>query len=150
MVDGLAALSVLYKISENPNDNLAPIIDNLDQIMVAENEKKPVKVFRLDQLLPTDRSRFYRYDGSLTTPTCNEVVTWTVFQQKQHISESQIERFRKLKDTDGSALSFNYRPVQEKHGRKIKLVASGAEGHQISSLIFILPFLVCPNVFYFI
>lgn len=36
-------------------------------------------------LLPTDRS-FYRYNGSLTTPPCVEVVTWSVFQQPIEMS----------------------------------------------------------------
>ncbi|KAG7273072.1 hypothetical protein CRUP_010044 [Coryphaenoides rupestris] len=36
----------------------------------------------LDDLLgAVDRSFYYRYNGSLTTPTCNPVVVWTVFRE---------------------------------------------------------------------
>jgi len=33
-----------------------------------------------------DMDAFYRYQGSLTTPGCNEVVRWTVFQDTMKIN----------------------------------------------------------------
>lgn len=46
-------------------------------------------------LLPASR-RFFRYQGSLTTPPCSEGVLWTVFQQPIELSESQIRKFAAL------------------------------------------------------
>ena len=37
-----------------------------------------------------DKSDYYRYFGSLTTPGCNEVVQWTVFKQPIQISANQV------------------------------------------------------------
>ncbi len=42
------------------------------------------------ELLPSDTSKFYRYMGSLTTPTCNQVVVWTLFEDTVKISENQV------------------------------------------------------------
>ena len=52
--------------------------------------------FPLVNLLPTDKTKYYRYNGSLTTPTCNEAVTWTVFNDPVKISQAQVIFFSVL------------------------------------------------------
>jgi carbonic anhydrase len=56
-----------------------------------ENKVGGVKIDAAD-LLPADRS-FYRYPGSLTTPICNEVVTWVVMKNPIELSEAQIAEY---------------------------------------------------------
>lgn len=54
-------------------------------------DSKFVNAFSLQNLLPQSNLRsFYRYNGSLTTPGCNEVVVWTVFTQPIYVSETQV------------------------------------------------------------
>ena len=49
-----------------------------------------IQAFEFDSLLPIDKTKFYRYNGSLTTPGCFEVVTWTVFKDPVAISQAQV------------------------------------------------------------
>uniref|UniRef100_A0A8C4QWL3 Carbonic anhydrase n=1 Tax=Eptatretus burgeri TaxID=7764 RepID=A0A8C4QWL3_EPTBU len=86
----------------------------------------------LAALLPDvhQRGRFARYQGSLTTPSCDEAVVWTVFLQPISISLSQMEAFRNVQATESSSfpqrsMMNNNRPVQPVFGRSI-LIASSA------------------------
>ncbi|XP_044034699.1 carbonic anhydrase XVb [Siniperca chuatsi] len=46
-----------------------------------------------DLLVGVDRTRYYRYLGSLTTPACNEAVVWTVFKDSIKVSKDLIDLF---------------------------------------------------------
>lgn len=54
-------------------------------------------------LLPSSRS-FYRYAGSLTTPPCSEVVTWTVYAVPITCSQEQIDTFAALYPANARAV----------------------------------------------
>lgn len=56
----------------------------------------------LEDLIPDDADSFFRYDGSLTTPECNESVIWTVFETPIAISERQVFTSDLLKNLWGS------------------------------------------------
>jgi len=78
---------------------------------------------KLNQFLPSTGAgdQYTYYQGSLTTPTCNEIVLWTVFTNKILISESQLAKFRTLKDSDGTVIQDNFRPPQPLNGRTVYL-----------------------------
>jgi carbonic anhydrase len=78
-----------------------------------ENKVAGVKINAMD-LLPADRS-FYRYPGSLTTPICNEVVTWYVMKNPIELSEAQIAEYtRHYHNTARPLQPVNDRPVSER------------------------------------
>jgi carbonic anhydrase len=79
-----------------------------------------VSGFDLRRMLPSNRD-FYSYDGSLTTPACDEGVRWSVMRASISMSADQIQRFRAL----FSGPEFpegNARPVQPRNGRTVLLV----------------------------
>jgi len=64
-----------------------------------------------NRLLPA-RRRYYRYEGSLTTPPCSETVNWLVLAERITVAETDIARFAKL-------YPMNARPVQNRNRRFI-------------------------------
>lgn len=88
--DGLTVLGVLYQRYESDNQFLQAIVEAVREIPDYNNKRalsRPIDVFRL---LPANRESFYRYQGSLTTPPCAEVVNWIVFHHLQTISHQQV------------------------------------------------------------
>jgi len=57
-----------------------------------------------NKFLPKSKARF-RYEGSLTTPPCSEIVDWNVFEQPIQVAEADINAFVKL-------FPMNARPLQ--------------------------------------
>jgi len=117
--DGLAVLGVMFEISENDNPALTPLLAKIASIVTSGANTKATDMYAMSSLLPKDVSRFYRYSGSLTTPTCNEIVTWTVFDEAIPISKTQMAVLRTMKDSLALPLVDNFRPPQPLNDRKI-------------------------------
>eukprot|EP00961_Rhodomonas_salina_P191926 2589997-Rhodomonas_salina.1 len=64
---------------------------------------------------------FYSYAGSLTTPTCNPVVTWVVMSKVMKIPRSALDLFQdKTVDSEGHKVTrSNFRPLQARGGRSV-------------------------------
>uniref|UniRef100_A0A3Q1J7E8 Carbonic anhydrase n=1 Tax=Anabas testudineus TaxID=64144 RepID=A0A3Q1J7E8_ANATE len=68
-----------------------------------------------DLLVRVDRTKYYRYLGSLTTPTCNEAVVWTVFKDSIKVSKDLIDLFSTtlhFSDTTSPFMTNVYRSIQ--------------------------------------
>ena len=78
-------------------------------------EAAPSAVGALDPgaLLPEGRG-YFRYQGSLTTPPCSEVVSWVVMTESISVSQAQVDAFAAL-------YPMNARPVQPLNEREIRL-----------------------------
>ena len=121
--DGLAVVAVLYELSEEDNKALSAVTDVVQNIRSKGLKFQADKKVSLKSFLPSDTSGFYRYSGSLTTPTCDEVVTWSVLHQTNTVSENQLHQLRNIMDSDGFTMGNNFRSSQPLNSRKV--VASG-------------------------
>ncbi|XP_068439575.1 uncharacterized protein [Clinocottus analis] len=69
----------------------------------------------IDDLLgDVNRAEYYRYNGSLTTPSCNEAVVWTVFKEPVKVDQDLINMF-----PTHAGYHNVYRPTQPLNNRKI-------------------------------
>lgn len=122
--DGLAVAAFLWEISEEDNAELTPIIEKLTDLVNYDSETELDEDLHIPDLIVSAISgSYYSYRGSLTTPSCNEVVHWIVFTTPLTISNDQLEELRKVKDSEGSQLENNYRPLQDLNGRIVTLYA---------------------------
>ena len=76
-----------FRPKKTCNENSKYIIFLLH--LFAEDEVE-VKPFPMKSLFPSDLKSYWRYKGSLTTPSCYETVIWTVFQSPIEISSAQV------------------------------------------------------------
>jgi len=124
---GLAVTGFMFDIDPTGTDNAAlkPLTDAISQIVTAGScipYDTTAAGFNLDALINpvAGTSEYTYYSGSLTTPTCNEVVEWLNILTPLKISSSQMALFRTLMNTNGDPIVDNYRPPQPLNGRMPK------------------------------
>ncbi|XP_022095726.1 carbonic anhydrase 3-like [Acanthaster planci] len=125
-VDGLAVLGFFLEIQDSDNPGFVPFLEALSKTKYDGNSINLATPFPISNLFPSTSimQPYFRYRGSLTTPTCNEVVVWTVFKMPIRISQDQLNVFRSLvSNRVGSSPDIpivnNYRPPQPLNGRKV-------------------------------
>ncbi|NWH90085.1 CAH15 anhydrase, partial [Aegithalos caudatus] len=125
--DGLAVLAFFIKADEE-NKNYATLLNELENIKY-KGQVAQVDALPLSSLLPPeeDLGRYYRYEGSLTSPDCYEGVTWTVFEKPVELSLPQLSQFAALHfdGKNSTPMMENFRPVQPLNGRKVLWSGAG-------------------------
>jgi carbonic anhydrase len=111
----LAVIGMIYQLGRH-NAFVQKLIDvGLPEESNVEDPVEGEHIDLADAL--TSTSRYYTYDGSLTTPPCSEIVTWIVLQQQATMSKAQYEAFNDI-------MGNNFRPLQERNGRKVRVTSS--------------------------
>uniref|UniRef100_A0A3B5BME4 carbonic anhydrase n=1 Tax=Stegastes partitus TaxID=144197 RepID=A0A3B5BME4_9TELE len=116
--DGLAVLGILIVAFNS-------ILNYLSRIRHAGMSRAFIPAFDVQSLLPKDLGRYYRYNGSLTTPPCYQSVFWTVFHERVQISKAQLLKLEtilyssKAEEADRMLLQDNYRATQPLNHRVV-------------------------------
>ncbi|KAF2368434.1 Alpha carbonic anhydrase [Trinorchestia longiramus] len=120
--DGVTVLAVMFEVSTRDNPALAPILQQVQNIKNGRDSPmtRVPAPYAVASLLPDDTRKFYYYEGSVTTPPCNEVVIWIIFKETLHISQAQLEQFRELLDSEGQPIVDNFRDPQPLNFRRIQ------------------------------
>ena len=106
----LAVVAVLF---EDGKDN--PVLEKIWEKMPKEAGKEStvtLSATMINELLPKDK-KYYRFDGSLTTPPCSEGVRWFVMKEYPSVSKKEVEEFLHIMHHP------NNRPVQPANARKV-------------------------------
>ena len=117
MPDGFAVMGVFFYISNEDND----FFNGLDRLgrISNENDETNLAVDLMPLLRFVSSGTYTSYPGSLTTPLCQESVTWINFLTPVPVSSKTMGRFRTriFEDNGQTLLVNNFRPVQPLNGR---------------------------------
>lgn len=106
----IAVVAIMFELGRD--DELLTALWKNIPLKAGEHHKLNIKALKNMEFI-NKLTRYYRFNGSLTTPPCTEGVRWIVMKDKRHISKEQLSAFQK-------ALAHpNNRPVQPLNARVI-------------------------------
>ncbi|XP_027858615.1 carbonic anhydrase 4-like isoform X2 [Xiphophorus couchianus] len=139
--DGLAVLGFLIEAPQSPRsmsssvpaETTSPtsssasdmeawktLTSYLSDIKDIESEVEVTDEISIDDLLGNvNRDSFFRYSGSLTTPSCNEAVVWTIFKESVKVDQDLMALF-----PENAGYHNVFRPSQSLHSRKVYTTAA--------------------------
>uniref|UniRef100_A0A8C5ARF2 Carbonic anhydrase n=1 Tax=Gadus morhua TaxID=8049 RepID=A0A8C5ARF2_GADMO len=123
---GVAVLGFFFQESPTPNKQYEPIISALKDLNHKASNSTLGGV-SLGRLVPPEETleHYFRYQGSLTTPHCDESVVWTLFETPVPLSRKQLSAFCGLRSPRGTRMVNTYRPEQQLNGRKVYYSGGG-------------------------
>ncbi|XP_048026255.1 carbonic anhydrase 4-like [Megalobrama amblycephala] len=151
---GLAVFSFFIEGTQQNQTNIWVNLTSILQFISRPGAQIPILIpVTLNSLFEgVDRTKYYRYRGSLTTPTCNEVVIWTVFKQPINVNQNLINRFSTdlfLNADKTVQMTNNFRGVQPLNGRVVtsQVVNSTAPSSVATSTLSIITALLLSSLF---
>lgn len=115
--NALAVIAVLGEVSKQP---ITGIFKKLDASKITKVEEFiEVDNVIMADLLPMNHDYFF-YEGSLTTPNCDETVQWFVLKHKIRVPASYLSQLKKIeRNKNGNHLTFNFRAPQKLNSRVV-------------------------------
>ncbi|OCT64524.1 carbonic anhydrase 4 [Xenopus laevis] len=123
---GIAVLGFFFDVGTSASTSSMTALANLlANVSVVGSNITLNASFSIDSVLgEVDKTSYYRYSGSLTTPTCDEAVVWTIFKNPILIPDSVIRTFSSslIHNTTGSPqyMVNNFRPPQLLNSRQVQ------------------------------
>lgn len=126
---GLAVLCIFIQAGQH-NAAIKKLIDLLPKVTYSGDKTDIPGGFDPACLLPADKSQYWTYSGSLTTPPCYESVRFVLFKEPIQVSEEQLNAFRELvahgkdeashcEDEFHGHIVNNFRPTLPLNDRKV-------------------------------
>ena len=118
--DAFAVLGVLLRsdISMSASGSYMELLNNIPG---GGGEINLLNEVRPTDLLPSDLSYYY-YEGSLTTPTCSEVVQWFLLRNPVDVPSQFLDNLRSnIMGGDGDILDTSFRFTQPLNGRQVMI-----------------------------
>ncbi|GLJ05636.1 hypothetical protein SUGI_0021910 [Cryptomeria japonica] len=112
----IAVVGILYTYGR-PDTFLAELMDEIASISDMEPPDEALGIVNPRHIKVGSR-KYYRYNGSLTTPPCTEGVTWNIVHKVRTVSREQI---RALHEAIHDEHEKNARPIQSTNGRIVKM-----------------------------
>ena len=114
--DTFSVVAVFCKAADIP---ISGVWSELSPVPTDFEEENTVEDLIYDDLLPSNRD-YYHYEGSLTTPLCNETVQWFVLKNTINIPQDFLVDLRKVeRDDNGTLLTNNFRDTQPLNDREV-------------------------------
>jgi carbonic anhydrase len=88
-------------MAADDNPILKPIIDELVYLKMS-GSKSTINDLTIRSFIPSSLTNYYYYEGSLTTPFCDEVVQWVLIDKTLKISEEQLLSLQELRSDSGN------------------------------------------------
>ena len=118
--DALLVVGVFFEIGEDEATALTTMAENIRRASPVPRKMDATVTLStiFDGTTPLD---YYSYRGGLTTPGCNELVTWVVLEKPQTMTMETLNLFRRASDQEGGVIGDygNFRPLQPKNNRPV-------------------------------
>ena len=113
--DRFTVVAVFIESDENMElSGIWEILSNISDF----NQSLSVSNIVYNDLLPESLDYYY-FNGSLTTPPCNETVQWVVLQSYIFAPADFFETLHTTPEKNGEELESNFRDVQNLNGRQV-------------------------------
>ncbi|XP_006020670.1 carbonic anhydrase 3, partial [Alligator sinensis] len=120
--DGVAVVGIFLQVGNTPKPELKRILEEIDTVKT-KGKEAPFHHFDPSILFPKSRD-YWTYEGSFTTPPCEECITWILLREPIVVSPDQMAKLRSLsmnaENEPFCPLVDNWRPPQPLKGRVLR------------------------------